>query len=265
MSQGYGAGDGQQQWGAPPPPQGSGQPHEQDQPGQQAQQAPAWGQPAPAPQASPAPAWGQPSAPAASPAPAWGQASPPPAPQQSAAPMGGYAGSASAPGGYPGTAPAATSGASPGLRKWLNISVITLLVLRTLVGVGAVILGFAVGFSSGAGLGYDGTLAVAGIGAILLLLLLGVIVLVTLAVLVLSIMVGVQSSGRARIGAFVIAGTLVLSWFAYLILVVAQNAVTESVAGSVVVLILQLLHWLLVVVALVVGLMMIRRAAAQTA
>lgn len=253
MNQGYGqqpdsqpqngpSQDGQQQWG-------------QDPFGQQQGQDQQWGQ------ASPAPAYGSPAqAPAfSSPAPASGPGA--------AGSVPGYPGAA----GGAATAGGATGGASPSglqkLTKWMLILAIAAVVVRLVMG----IIGFATGLAIGATDPTSDAAGVAliggGLAALAMLLLNGV---VSLALLVIAIIVGVRARGRGRVGAFLVAGTLVVAVVLYWILyAIGQVGIASagdlSTAGvwSLVVAVLEIGRGLIVAAALIVGSLWARRWAAQ--
>jgi len=264
MTQGYGSGDGQQpQWG-----QG-------EQPGQQ----PGWAQQASPAQAPAQPGWSQQASPAPAPAqPQWNQV-----PSQVSAQPG-----SSAPNGYPGAAtsahPGATgypgSGSATGVRAKSTLAKVAQAMLILLIAVIAVrvireVVGFVVSFISGAavsGGSVDGGMAVAGGGVILGLLFLALNGLVSIALLAVSIYLAVQTSGRGRTGAIIVAATLlvavVLYWIVYgIYYAVMVNATDYSMIGimSIIYLIAEVVRSLIVFAALIVGTLMTRRWVKQNA
>ena len=90
-----------------------------------------------------------------------------------------------------------------------------------------------------------------------------------LALLVLAIIAAVQGAGRGRTGALVVIAAIVLSMVVYwIIMVVLQLAVgSGSMSGAlgVVAVVVEVLRWVVVAAALIVGAVMVRRWAAQRA
>ena len=241
MTQGYGPHNGQQpQWG-----QGDQNPQQPAQP--------QW-QPAPQPQSPAQPQW-QPASPAPTPAP------------------GGYPGAPAA-AAYPGapghSAPNGVgSGAGTGsslakLTQWMLIlvaAVIVVRVIREIVSIVTSLVGNAA-MSSGS---MDNGMAVAGGGVIVGLLFLLVNGLVSLGLLVLSIMVAVQSTGRGRAGAIIVAATLVVSVIVYWIFsgiftAVLYNAGDFSTVQtvSIISVVVEIVRLLVVFAGLIVGGLMAR-------
>lgn len=256
MTQGYGPSNGQQpQWGQGSP----GDPYGQQPAAQQPSQQPQWGQASPEPAQQPQ--WN----PSPGPAPYPGAAQTPGAPLHPGAPQ--YPGAA----GY--SSPAGTGGNSTlaKLAQWTMIAVIAVIVVRVIRGA----VTFGTGFVSGAmssGGAVDGGMAVAGGGAILGILLLLLNGLVTLGLLVVAIIVAVKASGRARTGAIIIAATLVLSvvlyWICYgIYAAVIYNVADYSTIGVSVIIyaIVEVIRSLIVFAALIVGGLMVRRGARQSA
>ncbi|PCC38607.1 hypothetical protein CIK66_13645 [Brachybacterium alimentarium] len=243
MTQGYGPNNGQQpQWG-----QGDQNPQQPAQP--------QW-QPAPQPQSPAQPQW-QPASPAPTPAP------------------GGYPGAPAA-AAYPGapghSAPNGVgSGAGSGsgsrlakLTKWMLIlvaAVIVVRVIREIVSIVTSLVGNAA-MSSGS---MDNGMAVAGGGVIVGLLFLLVNGLVSLGLLVLSIMVAVQSTGRGRAGAIIVAATLVVSVIVYWIFSGIFTAVLYNAGDfstiqtvSIISVVVEIVRLLVVFAGLIVGGLMAR-------
>ncbi|MGO2825362.1 MAG: hypothetical protein ACTIBW_13305 [Brachybacterium alimentarium] len=243
MTQGYGPHNGQQpQWG-----QGDQNPQQPAQP--------QW-QPAPQPQSPAQPQW-QPASPAPTPAP------------------GGYPGAPAA-AAYPGapghSAPNGVgSGAGSGsgsrlakLTQWMLIlvaAVIVVRVIREIVSIVTSLVGNAA-MSSGS---MDNGMAVAGGGVIVGLLFLLVNGLVSLGLLVLSIMVAVQSTGRGRAGAIIVAATLVVSVIVYWIFSGIFTAVLYNAGDfstiqtvSIISVVVEIVRLLVVFAGLIVGGLMAR-------
>lgn len=245
MTQGYGPNNGQQpQWG-----QGDQNPQQPTQP--------QW-QPAPQPQSPAQPQW-QPASPAPTPAP------------------GGYPGAPAA-AAYPGapghSAPngvgsGAGSGSGSGSRlakltQWMLIlvaAVIVVRVIREIVSIVTSLVGNAA-MSSGS---MDNGMAVAGGGVIVGLLFLLVNGLVSLGLLVLSIMVAVQSTGRGRAGAIIVAATLVVSVIVYWIFSGIFTAVLYNAGDfstiqtvSIISVVVEIVRLLVVFAGLIVGGLMAR-------
>lgn len=243
MTQGYGPHNGQQpQWG-----QGDQNPQQPTQP--------QW-QPAPQPQSPAQPQW-QPASPAPTPAP------------------GGYPGAPAA-AAYPGapghSAPNGVgSGAGSGsgsrlakLTQWMLIlvaAVIVVRVIREIVSIVTSLVGNAA-MSSGS---MDNGMAVAGGGVIVGLLFLLVNGLVSLGLLVLSIMVAVQSTGRGRAGAIIVAATLVVSVIVYWIFSGIFTAVLYNAGDfstiqtvSIISVVVEIVRLLVVFAGLIVGGLMAR-------
>ncbi|MGP5097700.1 hypothetical protein [Brachybacterium alimentarium] len=243
MTQGYGPNNGQQpQWG-----QGDQNPQQPAQP--------QW-QPAPQPQSPAQPQW-QPASPAPTPAP------------------GGYPGAPAA-AAYPGapghSAPNGVgSGAGSGsgsrlakLTQWMLIlvaAVIVVRVIREIVSIVTSLVGNAA-MSSGS---MDNGMAVAGGGVIVGLLFLLVNGLVSLGLLVLSIMVAVQSTGRGRAGAIIVAATLVVSVIVYWIFSGIFTAVLYNAGDfstiqtvSIISVVVEIVRLLVVFAGLIVGGLMAR-------
>ncbi|MGP5482849.1 hypothetical protein ACTXON_07950 [Brachybacterium alimentarium] len=245
MTQGYGPHNGQQpQWG-----QGDQNPQQPTQP--------QW-QPAPQPQSPAQPQW-QPASPAPTPAP------------------GGYPGAPAA-AAYPGapghSAPngvgsGAGSGSGSGSRlakltQWMLIlvaAVIVVRVIREIVSIVTSLVGNAA-MSSGS---MDNGMAVAGGGVIVGLLFLLVNGLVSLGLLVLSIMVAVQSTGRGRAGAIIVAATLVVSVIVYWIFSGIFTAVLYNAGDfstiqtvSIISVVVEIVRLLVVFAGLIVGGLMAR-------
>ncbi|MGO1983740.1 MAG: hypothetical protein ACTH2Z_14795 [Brachybacterium alimentarium] len=245
MTQGYGPNNGQQpQWG-----QGDQNPQQPAQP--------QW-QPAPQPQSPAQPQW-QPASPAPTPAP------------------GGYPGAPAA-AAYPGapghSAPngvgsGAGSGSGSGSRlakltQWMLIlvaAVIVVRVIREIVSIVTSLVGNAA-MSSGS---MDNGMAVAGGGVIVGLLFLLVNGLVSLGLLVLSIMVAVQSTGRGRAGAIIVAATLVVSVIVYWIFSGIFTAVLYNAGDfstiqtvSIISVVVEIVRLLVVFAGLIVGGLMAR-------
>lgn len=243
MTQGYGPNNGQQpQWG-----QGDQNPQQPTQP--------QW-QPAPQPQSPAQPQW-QPASPAPTPAP------------------GGYPGAPAA-AAYPGapghSAPNGVgSGAGSGsgsrlakLTQWMLIlvaAVIVVRVIREIVSIVTSLVGNAA-MSSGS---MDNGMAVAGGGVIVGLLFLLVNGLVSLGLLVLSIMVAVQSTGRGRAGAIIVAATLVVSVIVYWIFSGIFTAVLYNAGDfstiqtvSIISVVVEIVRLLVVFAGLIVGGLMAR-------
>ncbi|MGP5682437.1 hypothetical protein [Brachybacterium alimentarium] len=241
MTQGYGPNNGQQpQWG-----QGDQNPQQPAQP--------QW-QPAPQPQSPAQPQW-QPASPAPTPAP------------------GGYPGAPAA-AAYPGapghSAPNGVgSGAGSGSRlakltQWMLIlvaAVIVVRVIREIVSIVTSLVGNAA-MSSGS---MDNGMAVAGGGVIVGLLFLLVNGLVSLGLLVLSIMVAVQSTGRGRAGAIIVAATLVVSVIVYWIFSGIFTAVLYNAGDfstiqtvSIISVVVEIVRLLVVFAGLIVGGLMAR-------
>ena len=243
MTQGYGPNNGQQpQWG-----QGDQNPQQPAQP--------QW-QPAPQPQSPAQPQW-QPASPAPTPAP------------------GGYPGAPAA-AAYPGapghSAPngvGSGSGSGSGSRlakltQWMLIlvaAVIVVRVIREIVSIVTSLVGNAA-MSSGS---MDNGMAVAGGGVIVGLLFLLVNGLVSLGLLVLSIMVAVQSTGRGRAGAIIVAATLVVSVIVYWIFSGIFTAVLYNAGDfstiqtvSIISVVVEIVRLLVVFAGLIVGGLMAR-------
>ena len=239
MTQGYGPHNGQQpQWG-----QGDQNPQQPAQP--------QW-QPAPQPQSPAQPQW-QPASPAPTPAP------------------GGYPGAPAA-AAYPG-APGHSAPNVPGsgsgsrlakLTQWMLIlvaAVIVVRVIREIVSIVTSLVGNAA-MSSGS---MDNGMAVAGGGVIVGLLFLLVNGLVSLGLLVLSIMVAVQSTGRGRAGAIIVAATLVVSVIVYWIFSGIFTAVLYNAGDfstiqtvSIISVVVEIVRLLVVFAGLIVGGLMAR-------
>ncbi|MGO1389944.1 hypothetical protein [Brachybacterium alimentarium] len=249
MTQGYGPNNGQQpQWG-----QGDQNPQQPAQP--------QW-QPAPQPQSPAQPQW-QPASPAPTPAP------------------GGYPGAPAA-AAYPGapghSAPNGVgSGAGSGsgsrlakLTQWMLIlvaAVIVVRVIREIVSIVTSLVGNAA-MSSGS---MDNGMAVAGGGVIVGLLFLLVNGLVSLGLLVLSIMVAVQSTGRGRAGAIIVAATLVVSVIVYWIFSGIFTAVLYNAGDfstiqtvSIISVVVEIVRLLVVFAGLIVGGLMARNWVKRT-
>ncbi|GAA1291304.1 hypothetical protein [Brachybacterium alimentarium] len=239
MTQGYGPNNGQQpQWG-----QGDQNPQQPAQP--------QW-QPAPQPQSPAQPQW-QPASPAPTPAP------------------GGYPGAPAA-AAYPGaTGHSAPNGVGSGsgsrlakLTQWMLIlvaAVIVVRVIREIVSIVTSLVGNAA-MTSGS---MDNGMAVAGGGVIVGLLFLLVNGLVSLGLLVLSIMVAVQSTGRGRAGAIIVAATLVVSVIVYWIFSGIFTAVLYNAGDfstiqtvSIISVVVEIVRLLVVFAGLIVGGLMAR-------
>ncbi|RCS66640.1 hypothetical protein [Brachybacterium alimentarium] len=242
MTQGYGPHNGQQpQWG-----QGDQNPQQPAQP--------QW-QPAPQPQSPAQPQW-QPASPAPTPAP------------------GGYPGAPAA-AAYPGapghSAPNGVgSGSGSGSRlakltQWMLILVAAVIVVRAvrqIVGIVASVVGNSA-LTSGS---MDNGMAVAGAGVLIAgLLYLLVNGLVSLGLLVLSIMVAVQSTGRGRAGAIIVAATLVVSVIVYWIFSGIFTAVLYNAGDfstiqtvSIISVVVEIVRLLVVFAGLIVGGLMAR-------
>lgn len=214
-------------------------------------QQPQWGQGDQNPQQPAQPQW-QPASPAPTPAP------------------GGYPGAPAA-GAYPG-APghSAPNGVGSGSRlakltQWMLILVAAVIVVRAvrqIVGLVASVVGNSA-LTSGS---MDNGMAVAGAGVIIAgLLYLLVNGLVSLGLLVLSIMVAVQSTGRGRAGAIIVAATLVVSvivsWiFSGIFTAVLYNAGDFSTIQtvSIISVVVEIVRLLVVFAGLIVGGLMAR-------
>ena len=242
MTQGYGPNNGQQpQWG-----QGDQNPQQPAQP--------QW-QPAPQPQSPAQPQW-QPASPAPTPAP------------------GGYPGAPAA-AAYPGaTGHSAPNGVGSGagsgsrlakLTQWMLILVAAVIVVRAvrqIVGIVASVVGNSA-LTSGS---MDNGMAVAGAGVLIAgLLYLLVNGLVSLGLLVLSIMVAVQSTGRGRAGAIIVAATLVVSVIVYWIFSGIFTAVLYNAGDfstiqtvSIISVVVEIVRLLVVFAGLIVGGLMAR-------
>lgn len=221
-------------------------------------QQPQWGQGDQNPQQPTQPQW-QPASPAPTPAP------------------GGYPGAPAA-AAYPGapghSAPngvgsGAGSGSGSGSRlakltQWMLIlvaAVIVVRVIREIVSIVTSLVGNAA-MSSGS---MDNGMAVAGGGVIVGLLFLLVNGLVSLGLLVLSIMVAVQSTGRGRAGAIIVAATLVVSVIVYWIFSGIFTAVLYNAGDfstiqtvSIISVVVEIVRLLVVFAGLIVGGLMAR-------
>ncbi|RCS83352.1 hypothetical protein [Brachybacterium alimentarium] len=221
-------------------------------------QQPQWGQGDQNPQQPAQPQW-QPASPAPTPAP------------------GGYPGAPAA-AAYPGatghSAPngvgsGAGSGSGSGSRlakltQWMLIlvaAVIVVRVIREIVSIVTSLVGNAA-MSSGS---MDNGMAVAGGGVIVGLLFLLVNGLVSLGLLVLSIMVAVQSTGRGRAGAIIVAATLVVSVIVYWIFSGIFTAVLYNAGDfstiqtvSIISVVVEIVRLLVVFAGLIVGGLMAR-------
>lgn len=247
MTQGYGPNNGQQpQWG-----QGDQNPQQPTQP--------QW-QPAPQPQSPAQPQW-QPASPAPTPAPGGYPGAP------AAAAYPGAPGH-SAPNGV-GSGAGSGSGSGSGSRlakltQWMLIlvaAVIVVRVIREIVSIVTSLVGNAA-MSSGS---MDNGMAVAGGGVIVGLLFLLVNGLVSLGLLVLSIMVAVQSTGRGRAGAIIVAATLVVSVIVYWIFSGIFTAVLYNAGDfstiqtvSIISVVVEIVRLLVVFAGLIVGGLMAR-------
>lgn len=173
------------------------------------------------------------------------------------------------PAGYPGTTGAATTagGTAPssllGLTKWMLILAIAVVAIRAILG----IIGFGTGFAIGAA----GTSV--GVGTAALLLSLATLLvngLVSLGLLVVAVIVAIQAKGRGRTGAIIIAAAIIVSivlyWIVFAIRQVGMSAAADSTTLGIwglVYIVAEVLRWLLISAALIVGALMARRWAKQ--
>src|SRR5699024_8293430 len=151
-------------------------------------------------------------------------------------PQWGQASPAAGPGGHPGAAPVADGRTQPsGLITWLFRGAIGVVVLRGLYLLANIIVSvFIVGLAATATT-TDGYMATAGITMLLVLGALAIVDIASLALLVVAIIAAVQAQGRARTGALVVGGAVVVSFLAYvltrIIFLVVQSSMGANLDG----------------------------------
>lgn len=143
---------------------------------------------------------------------------------------------------------------------------IAVVIIRAILG----IIGFGTGLAIGAADTSDGVGTAALGGGLLSLATLLVNGLVSLGLLVVAIIVAIQTKGRGRTGAIIIAATIIVSivlyWIVYAISQVGMSAAADSTTLGIwglVYIVAEVLRWLLISAALIVGALMARRWAKQ--